>query len=166
MPRIVACGGRRQAYEDFCTALAQGRRAILLVDSEDPVMVQSPWLHLRQRKGDEWPMPDGSTDDDCHLMVQCMESWLLADRETLRAYFGQGYNGRALPQPENPIESVSRESAYQALVDATKKCKSKSPYTKGGHSFELLSRIDPRKVVSESPWAFRLVESLKKRMGR
>ena len=34
MPRIVACGGRRQAYEAFCTAIENGEKALLLVDSE------------------------------------------------------------------------------------------------------------------------------------
>lgn len=35
-PKIIACGGRRQAYDKFCTALGQsgGNVCILLVDSE------------------------------------------------------------------------------------------------------------------------------------
>jgi len=36
-PRVVACGGRRDAYESFCTAVAQGEAAMLLVDSEAAV---------------------------------------------------------------------------------------------------------------------------------
>ena len=40
MPRIVASGSRRNAYEDFCTALkkaAADQFIVLLVDSEDAV---------------------------------------------------------------------------------------------------------------------------------
>jgi len=51
MLRIVACGGRRQTYDDFRTAMKQGHYAVmLLVDSEDPVAVASPWMHLLQRR--------------------------------------------------------------------------------------------------------------------
>ena len=32
----------------------------------------------------------GATDEQAHLMVQCMEAWFLADRETLAAVFGRG----------------------------------------------------------------------------
>ena len=60
MPRIVACGGRRDAYDAFCTAWAKGEPALLLVDSEAPVGTTcrrgkpdqwDPWLHLHHRQG-------------------------------------------------------------------------------------------------------------------
>jgi len=166
MPRVVACGSRRQAYDDFCTAQTQKKSAaMLLVDSEDTVTVNSPWAHLLQRSGDQWPVPPGSADDDCHLMVQCMESWFLADRDALSAFFGQGYNAGALPAAGNPIEAISRHSIYQALAAATNKCKTKSPYEKGEHSFKLLQRIDPNEVAIGSPWAARFVSILKRKMG-
>jgi len=165
MPRIVACGGRQQAYDDFCTALRQGKPAMLLVDSEDAVATQSPWGHLLQRAGDGWPQPPESTDDHCHLMVQCMESWFLADRDTLRTFFDQGYNEKALPSAERPIESLEKSSIYQALSAATRACKTKAPYNKGEHSFDLLSHVDPVKVAAASPWADRLVKSVKMAMG-
>lgn len=166
MPRIVACGGRRQAYDDFCTALNQGKHAaMLLVDSEDPVTVELPWTHLLQRSADEWPTPSDSADEDCHLMVQCMETWFLADRDALKTFFGQGYNAAALPAAENPIEFVSRQSVSQALAEATRHCKTKAPYKKGEHSFDLLARIDPGKVAAASKWAVRLVTTIKIKMG-
>ena len=45
MPGIVACGGRRNAYERFRTAHIGGgdNYAILLVDSEGPVSAPSRW---------------------------------------------------------------------------------------------------------------------------
>ena len=79
---------------------------MLLVDSEAPMLAAAqpgdasqpedrkrwqPWLHLKQRKGDDWDKPTGSEDLQCHLMVQCMEAWLLTDRETLKVFFGQGF---------------------------------------------------------------------------
>lgn len=54
MPRIIACGGRSQAYKDFCTALAlkqskNDERPILLVDSEELVSAAKKWEHLKNR---------------------------------------------------------------------------------------------------------------------
>jgi Domain of unknown function (DUF4276) len=119
MPRIVACGGRRQAYEDFCTALKQGSHAaMLLVDSENPVTGQSPWEHLLKRPGDLWHSPPNATDDDCHLMVQCMESWFLTDHTSRGAFFGQGFNPADLPHPSRNVETITKTSVHRALADS------------------------------------------------
>ena len=81
-PRIVACGGRQQAYDRFVTACGLAEEiAVLLVDSEDFVSTISPWQHLSNR--DKFCRPDGVSDDQCHLMVVCMESWFLADQNAL-----------------------------------------------------------------------------------
>jgi hypothetical protein len=97
MPRIVACGSRRNAYDSsFCTAISIGEDALLLVDSEAPVSADcqqgdaeswKPWRHLNNRQGDQWDKPSNSEDAHCHLMVQCMEAWFLADRDTLQNFF-------------------------------------------------------------------------------
>ncbi len=165
MPRIVVCGGRQQAYDDFCTALSNGEKALLLVDSEDPVTVVSPWQHLLIRQGDQWPPPAGASEEHCHLMVQCMESWFLADQQTLETFFGQGFKTNALPAAANRIESIAKQQVYQSLENATKHCKTKDAYGKGEHSFKLLALIDPAKVIAASGWAKRFVDALKKQMG-
>ena len=88
MPRIVPCGGRDMALKveavtgwnldpvvrfKFKAALSQSNEtALLLVDSEEPVKLTVPWQHLKDRDG--WNRPAGATDDQCHLMVQVMES--------------------------------------------------------------------------------------------
>ena len=61
MPRVVACGSRSNAYDDFCTALrtaSADELPLLLVDSEAPVTVADPWKHLKEREGDQWDKPD------------------------------------------------------------------------------------------------------------
>jgi hypothetical protein len=174
MPRIVACGSRADAYKSFCTAIANNELAMLLVDSEarmaagaEPSNAPSsewlPWLHLKQRQGDGWDRPANSDDLQCHLMVQCMEHWLLADRDALRAFFGKGYRDSALPSAQNPLEGLSKQSAYSALANATRDCQTKGTYGKGQHSFELLGKIDPQKVMAASPWAKRFITALKER---
>ena len=166
LPRIVACGSRRQAYEDFCTALAQGRdAAMLLVDSEDTVTVASAWAHLQQRPADAWPRPPGAKDDQCHLMVECMESWFLTDRGAVTRFFGQGFAASALPPVTHRIESMTRNAVFSRLAAETAKCKTKAPYDKGEHSFKLLAVIDPAKVAAASPWANRFLSAMKQAMG-
>ncbi len=153
---------------------------MLLVDSEAAVVgvaqrgdasqkdardAWMPWQHLQQRTGDSWKKPVGSADTDCHLMVQCMESWLLTDRATLQAFFGQGFKVTQLPAAGECIETRPKKEVYDAFARATGDCKTKAPYGKGEHSFKLLARIDPGKVTAASPWALRFVEQLKKSMG-
>jgi len=159
MPRIVACGGRANAFDRFTTALSQGETAFLLLDSEDLVLVSSPWEHLRLRTGDKFEKPPAARDDQCHLMVVCMEAWFLADKPLLVTFFGQGFNGNVLPARKD-IEQISKSELFTALARATKTCKTKAPYDKGEHSFDLLGRIDPAVVRKASPWADRFINAL------
>jgi hypothetical protein len=170
-PRIVACGSRRNAYESFCTALANGEAALLLVDSEAAVGAHhqqgaadtwQPWAHLKSR--DDWEKPAGVTDVQCHLMVQVMESWFLADRATLSVFFGQGFRHNALPAAGRAIEEIAKVDVYDALKNATRDCKTKIEYSKGEHSFKLLTKLDPVKVTQASPWANRFVAEIRKAM--
>ncbi len=173
-PRIVACGSRSNAYQSFCTAIANGEAAILLVDSETPVDVcyqqgkpedWQPWKHLSDKPDDSWAQPKGAKDTDCHLMVQVMESWLLADRETLGKYFGQGFNANRIPPEGRDIESIGKDGIYKSLAGATHSCEKKGRYSKRDHSFDLLASVDPERIVSASPWAKRFVEELKRKMA-
>lgn len=166
MPRIVACGGRQDAYDAFCTARRNGEPAMLLVDSEEPVAgTQLPWQHLLNRHGDKWVQPAEANNEHCHLMVQCMEAWLLADWQALQKFFGQGFNANALPTIVNSIEGIAKQQVYQALASATKDCKTKAPYGKGEHSFKLLALIEPTKVTTASEWAKRFIDEMKNQMG-
>lgn len=173
-PRISACGSRQNAYDDFCIAIANGEDAMLLVDSEAAVSADCqqhksekwlPWKHLAEQPGDQWQKPQGATDDQCHLMVQCMEAWLIADLATLKKFFGQGFREKALPAPSRPIEEVPKQQLYDGLKNATKNCDTKSAYGKGEHSFDLLARIDPHKVADQSPWAARFLNSVKQKLN-
>jgi len=168
-PRVVACGSRTDAYEAFCIAIKKGQDALLLVDSEQPVNPNyqkggpdtwQPWAHLKAR--DKWIQPQHSADSDCHLMVQSMENWFLADRDALKAFFGQGFNGNLLPS--TPVEDVAAHTLHEALKKATHACKTKSRYDKSNHSFKLLAAIDPEKVMQASAWGKRFVDELRKKM--
>lgn len=172
-PRIVACGSRRDAYDSYCTAVNNGEEAVLLVDSEAEINEQHqqgkantwlPWQHLRHRQGDAWDKPNCVPETDCHLMVQCMETWLITDRNTLEAFFGQGFNKNQLPAQANPIEQVAKATVYSSLSNATRNCRGKGRYGKSKHSFKLLAEISPKRVTEASPWAKRFIDELKKKM--
>ena len=161
MPRIVASGGRQQAFDDFCTALKKAKGndfIVLLVDSEALVGAgDGSWTHLNSR--DDWDKPAAATDDNAHLMVQCMEAWFLADKDTLDAFFGNGFNRGALPAKAE-IEEIAKADVFSGFKAATRRCDKKGEYGKGRHSFEILARIDPARVMGASPHAKRLVETL------
>jgi hypothetical protein len=165
-PKVIACGGRKKAFDLWQQNLnVPGVFCILLVDSEEPVQDgKGPWQHLAQRKGDGWSKPPGITDDHCHLIVPCMEAWLIADVQALAAYYNGGFNAKKLPQQRN-IEEIPKEDLYKKLADATRATKKKGTYGKGAHSFDLLGLIDPGKVEERSARHMaRLAEVLRKKL--
>ncbi len=162
MPRIVACGGRDKAYDKFTLAHAnKTTSAMLLVDAEGPVKANSSWQHLLERKADCWSRPSGATDDQCHLMVQIMESWFIADRDVLNRFYGHKFRPDVIPQWQD-IEKVPKEDVLDKLGRATSGPGKGAGYHKGRHGFEILGRLDPTKVADASPHAKRFIDSLKK----
>ena len=133
MPRIIAGGARENTYKDFRTALTKATDhdfVVLLVDSEGPTSEGiGVWSYLKSR--DRWEPPEGVADDNAHLMVQCMEAWFLADRETLARFFGTGFHASALPGRID-IENVPKKRLVDAIENATRQCRPKGRYDKGG----------------------------------
>lgn len=162
-PRVVSCGTRRAAYEDFCNALSRAKDNdvyLLLVDSEAPVTVdpEHVWSHVKDRQGDGWDKPAAANADMLHFMVECMENWFLADPQAVEAFFGQGFKIDALPKKK--AESIAKADVYDALGKATAKLKSKRPYGKGEHSFALLEKISSAKVKESGDFAKRIIEKV------
>ena len=157
MPSIVACGSRQNAYDSFKTArFRKDGISMLLVDAEEPVTASGPWEHLAAR--DNWVRPTGATDDQCHLMVQVMESWFLADVESMESFYGPSFRKQALPA--NPkVEKVAKQDVLNGIEQATRDT-SKGRYSKGKHSFDLLAALDPAKVRDASPHADRFIRTL------
>ena len=165
LPRVVACGSRQNAYDDFRAAidLPSADFAALLVDSEGPVSAATPWAHLKEHDG--WGRPASATEENAHLMVQVMESWFLADRDCLARYFGKGFRTSALPAAQGSIEDVAKDDIARALNESTRHSR-KGRYAKGRDSFELLKQIDAAKIVETSLHARQLVDTLADVMSR
>ena len=152
-PRIVACGGRDQAFHRWKTELARSKSGdvcVLLVDSEGPVQnTLSPTSHLQASDGWRFSV---SEIQRVFLMVQAMESWFLADRDALETYYGSGFRRRSLPGDEGHVEQIRKDDLEPSLVNATRDTK-KGPYHKTRHGFALLALIQPSKVEAGSSHA-------------
>jgi hypothetical protein len=155
---IVACGSRRIAFEKFKTALDTHPNAynVLLVDSEADVS-KSPWSHLQNRDG--WEL-SGAMDEQCHLMVQMVEAWLIADPERLAEYYGSGFRANALPARKD-VEAIEKKDLDSGLERATQKTQ-KGRYHKIQHGPALLARIRPEVVRRRAKHCDRLFVTLER----
>lgn len=158
--QIIACGPRAAAYSSFMTALRThpGAFNVLLVDSEGPVS-NSPKRHLEARDG--WNLLTVD-DEHCHLMVHMMEAWFLTDVETLKNFYGQGFNANSLPG--NPaVEQIAKADLESALKAATKHT-TKGEYHKIKHGPKLLKDLSVLKVRAAAPHCDRIFSVLEGKM--
>lgn len=149
MPRLVACGGRSAAYGDFKTAHESNKAeyVAMLIDSEKPVSnPEETWDHLWNC--DRWERPDGADDEQVLFMTTCMETWIVADRDTLRQHYGSGLQESALPSLIS-LEQGNRQDIQEGLKRATRNCS--NAYQKGKRSFEILGKLEPETMESHLP---------------
>ena len=160
LPRIIACGSRNGAYDNFKTEHLAGKTfyVALLVDSEDPVVDgEKPWEHLKTR--DNWECPTGATDDQVFLMTTCMETWIIADKAGLKRFFERHkrcLRTAGLPATRD-LETKDRHSIQDALEIATQDCT--NAYAKNKRSFEALANVDPAELRKLLP-AFARMERI------
>ena len=143
-PIVELCGGRDEAYKTFKKALPDppGVLSILLVDAEDEVTVDDTRQHLKQRTGDKsWDFT-GVAEEQCHLMVQTMEAWFLADHNALQAGFKQDFDAKKLKLTKNQnVEKVAKSAIMGKLESATNgKYTQRTKLEYGGR---LLLNLDP-----------------------
>jgi hypothetical protein len=156
---LTPCGGRQQTYDAFINALEKNadRVNILLVDSEGPVAgltgdadadAIETVRHLTNR--DQWDLTN-TVPARIHLMVQCMEAWIVADPDTLAVFYGQNFARNALPIRQN-LEDEAKQDIYDKLAKATGNCLlKKGPYRKIKHASQLLQRVSAEKVAARCP---------------
>ena len=154
--QLVPCGGRDKAFHGFWSAAVNGDDTIvvLLVDAEGPVN-GARRSHLESRDGWDIQFAD---EDTVHLMVQTMETWIVADPDALSTYYGQRFNGNVLPRAKN-LEEVVKADVERALNQATKRT-TKGRYHKIKHARDLLKRIEVERVKQRCPHCARLFNVL------
>lgn len=133
----------------------------MLVDSEDPVEdVEKTWSHLKAR--DRWDQPVAAVDDQVFFMTTCMETWIVADRETLRAHYRHELQENALPSIID-LEKRSRQEVHDKLKNATRNCS--NAYQKGKRSFEVVGKLDPSVLTKLLPSFNRAMRVLHQKLG-
>lgn len=152
MPALVACGSRNEAYDDFKTAHSKstaGDFTGLLVDSEEPVAdIEKTWDHVSQKTDDKWSRPAGADDEQLLFMATSMETWIVTDREALKAHFGPRLNESALP-PVQDMELRDRHAILNALQRASRDCPGSC--AKVPKSFEILGKLNPDVLEQHLP---------------
>ncbi|MFO8056138.1 MAG: DUF4276 family protein [bacterium] len=161
MPRLVACGGRNSAFEDFKTAHYSGKvmYVAMLIDSEKPVYdLEKTWEHLNRHDG--WLKPNHAEDKQVLFMTTCMETWIVSDRDTLKEHYGSKLQISALP-PLNEMEQRDHHEIQESLVQATRECS--NAYAKGKRSFRILGKISPDNIREFLP-SFKRMERILKEL--
>lgn len=165
-PRLVACGGRGDVFDRFRTALRTRDNNYIArwIDSEDPMTnTESAWDHLAAvTTVVAWERPNGVTDDQVLFMTTCMETWIVADRETLKAHYGGKLLENRLPSLVG-LEGKNRHLVQDALARATESCP--SPYKKGEKSFAIFAKLDPA-ALNKLPSFDRTRKILEKKLPR
>ena len=159
--KLTCMGSRNDAHSRFRRASERNEAdvVVLLVDAEGSVE-DGPLAHLHRRDG--WAM-DFAEEEMVHLMVQTMETWIVADGEALGGYYGQGFRLGALPRALD-LESVPKRDIEGALSAATRSTK-KGPYHKIRHASELLGLISPVRVRERCTSCGRLFDFLSAIVG-
>lgn len=141
---VAACGSRGAVYERFIKAHANGTSdyVAMWIDSEEPMAdIEDAWLHLAKvTTVPQWKQPDGAANHQVLFMTTCMETWFVADRETLRSHYGAQLQESSLPAVHD-LESRSRQDVQNKLLHATRACK--NAYAKGKQSYLLLEKLNP-----------------------
>jgi len=122
----------------------------LLVDAEASVKT-TPCQHLALQ--DNWELSE-MDDEVCHLMVQTMEAWFIADLETLKKFYGAGFKENAIPK-NREVETIDKEQLESSLKVATRNT-TKGEYHKIQHASKLLALLEVDKVREVAPHCDRI----------
>jgi hypothetical protein len=97
-------------------------------------------------------------ENQCHLMVQVMEAWFLADVETLKSHFGKDFKTNKLRKNEK-VEEIAKDDVLDCLKEATKDRKI-GAYHKIQDGAKLLELINPQKVREAAPHCEKLFTAI------
>ena len=97
--RLIMCGSKYETFKDFLNAAKsyQNSFVVFLLDSDAIVDEKETPKSFLQKQNPLWHLPEAE-ENQCHLMVQIMESWFFADRDKLAEFYGQNFNRNALAE--------------------------------------------------------------------
>jgi hypothetical protein len=100
-------------------------------------------------------------DDQAQMMATCIETWIMADHEALRNYFGSHLRENALI-PLDGLESRSRHELLEALKSSTNDCGRNKGYEKGERSFQILAKLNTKLLEENLLYFKRFKDTLKR----
>lgn len=160
--QIVAAGdgpAAHKAYEKFVSRSEDDRIVFLLIDSEQHKERDLPnWEFLSRTR--KLRKPKAAGVNSLGLMVQCMETWFLADRDAAIGYFRLGKGGDPLPRHAHP-ELVPKVRILDSFDKASHQSRRRR-YQKGADALALLGLVDPNIVAERCPHAERFFNALRR----
>ena len=91
-----------------------------------------------------------------------METWIIADIETLKDYYGDKLNTNPLNPKSQTLESMVRGQALEAIQKATLNCN--NPYKKGVESYKIIGKLNPSSLALRLPSFARVKRILNERL--
>ena len=166
-PKLVACGGREKVFTRYCTehSGASGQYIAMWIDSEEPIKndIEKTWEYIGQLKDiKNFSKPEGANDDQVLFMTTCMETWIIADIETLKDYYGDKLNTNPLNPKSKTLESMVRGQALEAIQKATLNCN--NPFKKGIESYKIIGELNPSSLAIRLPSFARVQRILDERL--
>jgi hypothetical protein len=148
-PRLIAGRGREQAIADFRKALRIHPTAVnvLLIDSEGPDDGRLFETICQPQQIAE------ALKDRVFWMVECMESWFLADVDALCQHYRKDLREELRGNPK--VEEIPKKDVLTRLKTATN-----GRYHKTKDAPHLLKRIRPELVRQAAPNCRRLFDRL------
>lgn len=101
---------------------------------------------------------DAAFEKDVFWMVQRMEAWFLADLDTLKAVYGDGFSAKSI-QNIAGVEVIRKADVIDRLRRAAKRT-AKGEYDKVAHAPRILERLDPALVQKCAQHFRRLLTAL------
>ena len=103
------------------------------------------WEHVLRRKDDKWPRPTGASEDHLRFMAVVMETWCIADPDSVRAAWK--LTGHEVAPPQRP-EGIAKDEVYKRLSTLTR---GRWTEKTKGLSFELVRALNPRTLQAMCP---------------
>ena len=148
--RLIMCGSKYETFKDFLNAAKsyQDSFVMFLLDSDAPLEEAETPKTFLQKQNPLWHLYEAE-ENQCHLMIQVMESWFFADKEKLAEFYGQGFNLNSLAKNVN-VEKITKADVESGLANATRNTQ-KGEYHKTRHGAKILELIDTQKVRDSAP---------------
>jgi hypothetical protein len=157
--RPITYGSKFETFKKFLDGKReyQDSFVLFLLDADAPIDENETPKSFLEKQNPTWHL-QGAEENECHLMVQVMESWFLADKEKLAEFYGQKFNQNALAKNTN-VEKIAKSDVENGLENATKNTQ-KGIYHKTRHGAKILEIINPNKVRESAPHCERLFRTI------